>query len=101
MIVASRADMRDAGARLKVAELTSAVGAGVLGLGICVLAAVTLRGFGIPFLAAGLALHAWGMADKHRMERGPATPVWWSTLAYWTCWVSLAAIAAYALWRAS
>jgi len=92
--------MRERHARIKVAELTSAVGAGVLGLGIGVLAAMTLRGLGVPLLAAGLALHAWGMTDKHRMERGAGRAVWWSTVTYWVCWVALAGIAAYAVWRA-
>lgn len=53
--------------RLPLAELTSALGAGILGLGIGVLGADYLRGVGLPTVV-GLLLHGWGMADKHRLE---------------------------------
>jgi hypothetical protein len=54
--------------RLRLAELTSAVGALVVGVG---LGALFPRWFGpaaglIAF--AGLSLHAFGMWDKHRLE---------------------------------
>jgi hypothetical protein len=62
--------VRDAVARrLCLAELTSGVGAGVLGLGIGVLAAEHWRGLGLPLQLGGLLLDAWGTADKHRLER--------------------------------
>ncbi len=54
--------------RLRLAELTSGLGAGVLGLGQGVLAAGFLRGLGLPALIAGLLLHVWGMTDRHRLE---------------------------------
>ena len=86
--------------RIKVAELSSSFGAGVLGLGIGVLAASALRALGIPLLIIGFALHAWGMTDKHRIEaHGSAAPVWWSTALYWVCWIGLVAIAGYAVLR--
>ena len=89
-----------AGRRLRVAELTSSLGAGVLGLGIGVLAASYMGGLGWPILAAGLLMHAWGMTDKHRIEAKQGAPrAWWSTLLYWSCWGFLAVLAAYIVWR--
>lgn len=86
--------------RLKLAELTSSLGAGVLGFGGGVLLANELGGRGIPLLVVGLALHAWGMTDKHRIEaRGEVVRAWWSTALYWVCWVGLIAIAVHAVLR--
>jgi len=80
--------------RLRLAELTSGVGAIVLGIGLGVLAADYLGRFGLPLLLVGATVHAWGMFDKHRMERETGMPnVWWEPLAYWTCWGLLAALA--------
>jgi hypothetical protein len=85
--------------RLRVAELSSSFGAGVLGLGIGVLVASYITGLGWPILVVGLVLHAWGMADKHRIESQQGVPrVWWSTLLYWVCWTAFAAIVVYAAW---
>jgi hypothetical protein len=85
--------------RLRLAELSSSLGAGVLGLGIGVLISSSVAGLGWPILVVGLVLHAWGMADKHRIEAKQGAPrVWWSTLLYWLCWVALAAIVLYAVW---
>ena len=86
--------------RLRVAELTSSLGAGVLGVGIGVLLASPRGGLGVPIVVLGLLLHAWGMTDKHRIEAKQGTPrVWWSTLLYWICWGCLAVLAAYVVWR--
>lgn len=85
--------------RLKLAELTSSLGAGVLGAGIGVLLATWLDGLALPILAVGLLLHAWGMRDKHALEAGVVQPVWSSAL-YWACWLILAALALYAIARA-
>jgi hypothetical protein len=63
---------------------------GRLGVGLGALLASPLRSFAIPILVAGLLLHAWGMADKHRLDTdGGATQPWWSTALYWICWASL------------
>jgi hypothetical protein len=44
-------------------------------------------------LLFGAVLHAWGMADKHRLEAKAGAPtVWWSTLLYWVCWVLVGAL---------
>lgn len=86
--------------RLRIAELTSSLGAGVLGAGIGVLAGSYVDGLGVPILVAGLFLHGWGMADKHRIEQRQGEPsIWWSTVLYWICWACLAALLAYVVWR--
>jgi hypothetical protein len=77
--------------RVKLAELSSAVGAGVLGIGIGALLSTWLRIFAVPVLLIGLLMHAWGMADKHRLEDATRRPAW-STALYWMCWLALAGI---------
>jgi hypothetical protein len=87
--------------RLKLAELTSGVGALVLGVGL-----------GAPFpslfgrlagviTVVGLSLHAFGMWDKHRLEtRSQAENPLWVVALYWVCWPLLAAVLAMLLfWR--
>ncbi|MBO1905272.1 hypothetical protein KHP60_09855 [Microvirga sp. 3-52] len=80
--------------RLRLAELTSGVGAVVLGVGLGVLAADHIGSLGLPLLLVGAAVHAWGMFDKHRLGRQADAPeVWWEPAAYWTCWGLLALLA--------
>jgi hypothetical protein len=84
--------------RRRLAELTSAVGAGILGLAIGAIFADFFEGLGLALLVVGVLLHGWGMTDKHRLEAGVPT-VLWSTAVYWFCWIFLAAIAVYLLIR--
>jgi hypothetical protein len=82
--------------RLRLAELTSGVGAVVLGVGLGVLAADHIGPFGLPLLLVGLAVHAWCMFDKHRLERQVDAPdAWWEPVTYWSCWIGLAGILAW------
>ena len=81
--------------RLKLAELTSRVGALVLGVG---LGALFPRWFGPTaglITVVGLSLHAFGMWDKHRLEAvgQPENPRWVVAL-YWVCWLLLAVVLA-------
>jgi uncharacterized membrane protein YecN with MAPEG domain len=86
--------------RLRLAELTSSLGAGVVGLGIGVVLASRMRGLGVPVLVLGALFHAWGMTDKHRQEaKAGVVNVWWSMLLYWMCWLLLAALAVYVVVR--
>jgi len=86
--------------RRRLAELTSGVGALVLGVGLGVLVADGLGRFGIPLLLVGAVAHAWGMFDKHRLERQAAAPtVWWEPLVYWACLGLLAVLTAGAMAR--
>lgn len=88
-------------ARLKRAELTSGVGALVLGTGLGALFARYLAPAALAVLVAGLLLHAWGMYDKHRLERGTgAASVRYATALYWICWGLLGLLAAYLILRA-
>ena len=88
-------------ARLKRAELTSGVGALVLGTGLGALFARFLGPAALAVLVAGLLLHAWGMYDKHRLERGSdAASVRYAAALYWLCWGLLALLVAYLALRA-
>ena len=93
-------DMQNA-ARLKRAELTSGVGALVLGTGLGALFARYLAPAAIAVLAAGLLLHAWGMYDKHRLERGSdAASLRYAAALYWLCWALLTLVVGYLVLRA-
>jgi hypothetical protein len=92
--------MKQMRARVKQAELTSGVGASVLGFGLGVLFAANLRSYALLIVALGALLHGWGMWDKHRLERtGEPSRLWWDTAVYWVCWVSLIGLALYMLVR--
>ena len=83
-------------ARLKRAELASGLGALVLGIGIGGLAGAWLGRAAVLVLLAGLVVHAWGMYDKHRLERGSeADSVRFAAALYWICWIMLAVLLAY------
>ena len=77
--------------RQKLAQLTSSIGAGVIGIGIGALVASPLRGLELVVIAVGLVLHLWGMVDNHRAERGTPQPAW-ATATYWLCWIGLVAL---------
>ena len=87
--------------RLKLAELTSGVGALVLGVG---LGALFPQWFGPAagmVASVGLSLHAFGMWDKHRLEASrQAENSPWVVALYWVCWLLLAGVLAMLLfWR--
>ncbi len=85
--------------REKLGQLTSSVGAGILGVGIGAMAVGPLDGLEPAVIGAGLVLHLWGMLDNHRADRGSPQP-WWSTAAYWICWVGLATLVVVVVVRA-
>lgn len=92
MTVAAMKVMMATTQRQKLAQLTSSIGAGVLGIGIGALVATPLHGLELVVIAVGLVLHLWGMVDNHRAERGAPQPAW-ATAAYWLCWVGLVGLA--------
>lgn len=98
MSLAHRSDSVRSAERLKLAELTSSLGAGLLGGGIGVLLAGHLAGLGLPVLVLGLVMHAWGMRSKHELEAGAPRPSWSAPL-YWACWLALGALALYSIAR--
>jgi len=76
--------------RWRVAELTSGVGAVVLGIGIGTLFAKVFTSASAWILLAGVAMHGWGMFDRHRLEKGAAaSELPWAAALYWICWVAL------------
>jgi len=87
--------------QLKRAELASGVGALVLGAGLGALVAPWLGRAAVALLLAGLAVHGWGMYDKHRLERGSgAAEVRYAEALYWVCWLMLAGVLGWVMARA-
>ena len=82
--------------RLKVAELTSGVGALVLGVGLGALFPQWFAPAAGVIALAGVITHAFGMWDKHRLEgqAHPGTEPWVAAL-YRVCWLLLAAVVAF------
>ena len=80
---------------MKLAELTSGIGALVPGIGIGALFPEWFGGPALLITIAGLMLHAFGMWDKHRLESSlSATNAAWVVALYWMCWALLAALVA-------
>ena len=81
--------------RMKLAELTSSVGALALGIGIGSLFPEWFGGVAGLITIVGLMLHAFGMWDKHRFERSLVTTnAAWVVALYWICWAMLGALLA-------
>ena len=77
--------------RLKVAELTSGVGALVIGVGLGALFPSWFSTSAGLITAAGVITHAFGMWDKHRLEtEAHADTAPWVAVLYWVCWLLLA-----------
>jgi hypothetical protein len=82
--------------RSQLAELTSGVGALVLGVG---LGALFVRWVGPAagvVTLAGVVVHAFGMWAKHRLEEQTSTSR--NSLVtglYWVCWLLLAGVLLY------
>jgi hypothetical protein len=55
--------------RVKLAELTSGIGALVLGVGLGALFADWFASSATAIVLVGVAAHAFGMWDKHQLER--------------------------------
>lgn len=86
--------------RLERADLASGTGALVLGTGPGTLLAPYLAPAAVAVLVGGLLLHAWGMYDKHRLEREEGAAPRYAAVLYWLCWAVLALLAAYLVLRA-
>ena len=78
--------------RRKIADLTSGVGALVLGVGLGALFADWIASAAWLIAASGLLMHAFGMWDKHRLESADHADARWIVAMYWLCWVLLAAV---------
>lgn len=76
--------------RMKVAELTSGVGALVLGVGLGALFPQWWAPAAGVTALAGVIAHAFGMWDKHRLEgKVSAASEPWVTTLYSICWLLL------------
>ncbi|WP_454656220.1 hypothetical protein [Bosea beijingensis] len=90
-----------ASSRLKRSELAASFGAGLVGGGLGLLAASYVADLALPMLLAGTLMHAWGMYDKHTLERDLARPeAPWMKALYWLCWLVLAGLAVLIIARA-
>ena len=79
--------------RLKVAELTSGIGALVLGVGLGAMFPQWFSRTAGVIVFAGAVAHGFGMWDKHRLDaqtNADAGP--WVIALYWVCWVLLVAV---------
>ena len=82
--------------RIKAAELTSGIGAVVLGIGLGVLLARFIGPAAGVVAAVGVLLHGFGMWDKHRLEAGMPTADDRAVVAlYWACWLLLSGVLVY------
>ena len=87
-------------ADIKKADLLSSFGAGILGAGIGLLLAQLLAPYAIPILLLGLISHTVGMSQKHRLERqGERARIWWIEALYWFCWLALAALLVFVIFK--
>ncbi len=88
--------------RLQIADLTSGVGAVVLGLGLGALWSERLMPAAGLIAAVGLVMHGFGMWDKHRREPDvTARDGRWTWAMYWGCWVLLAAVVGLLVFRSA
>jgi hypothetical protein len=86
--------------RLKLAELTSGIGALVLGVGLGALFPQWFAPAAGLITLAGVVAHAFGMWDKHRLEaqiHAESTP--WVGALYWVCWLMLAGVVIFVVVR--
>ncbi|WP_291983199.1 hypothetical protein [Luteitalea sp.] len=86
--------------RLQIADLTSGVGAVVLGLGLGALWSEWLKPAAGLIPAVGLVMHGFGMWDKHRREPDATTrDSRWTLAMYWGCWLLLAGVVGLLVFR--
>ena len=79
--------------RLKLADLTSGLGALLLGLGLGALLPQWFSRSAGLMVFAGTLTHAFGMWDKHRLEAQAHVETGrWVVALYWVCWLLLVAV---------
>ena len=87
--------------RLKLAELTSGMGALVLGTGLGALFSHWFAPAAGFMALGGVVAHGFGMWDKHRLEaRAHAESGPGVVALYWVCWLLLASVVMFVVvWR--
>lgn len=97
---AMQADAPRTRSQAKRWELLSTAGVALLGAAAgALLARWGLASHAQALLAAGLGLHGLGMWGRRRAERQQGQPEpGWMTGLYWSCWVVLIALAAWAFY---
>jgi uncharacterized membrane protein YidH (DUF202 family) len=84
--------------RLKLAELTSGVGALVIGIGLGALVPQWFSRSAGLLVIAGVVTHAFGMWDKHRLDAQRHVETGRLVVAlYWACWLLLAGVVVFLL----
>lgn len=79
--------------RIKRMEILSGVGAGAIGFGLGLLVPSGIGSIGAFVLFVGIAMHAYGMYQKHALQaaEGAELPRW-ALIVEWVCWLLLAAL---------
>ena len=85
-------------ASYKGAQVASTLGAGFLGAGLALLFPI-LQPHALVFVVVGASVHVIGMTLTHRFEAADARPSVWERILFWGCWLILAAVAAWIVWR--
>jgi len=85
--------MTQASLAVKAAELTSSLGAIVLGAGIALFGPDLLREHAGSLLLVGMLVHASGMTLKYRLENRAGPPLRWERALFWLCWACLIGLA--------
>lgn len=81
--------MTPASPMIKAAELTSGLGAIVLGAGLALLWPDLLRAHAEILLLVGLVVHGSGMTLKYRLQTHERGPLSWERALFWLCWAML------------
>jgi hypothetical protein len=82
--------------RVKRLDLLGGIRAGVLGAGIALLFASSLRPFAVPALLIGILAHGWAVYDKRRLEcQTNVKQPKWPVAAEWVCWLMLTGLILY------
>ena len=90
--------MKDTRNRLKNAELLSLIGACVATGGIALFIQSWLEPFKLLLVLGGLAVHAFAMLYRRRLERVAGNALThWEKWLYWSCWLILVLLFIYIL----
>ena len=86
--------------RMKLADLTSGIGALVLGVGLGALFQQRLASAAGLIVLAGVVAHGFGMWDKHRLEaEAHVEGGRWLMALYAVCWLLLGGVVVFVLLR--